>query len=44
MDDALIKLYRSRLINRADVLSRCVDADEVSRVIGEPPQPVYAGR
>ncbi|MFA4837001.1 MAG: type IV pilus twitching motility protein PilT [Dehalococcoidia bacterium] len=38
MDEALLRLYHARLICREDVLSRCVDTDEVTRILGKPIQ------
>jgi len=44
MDDALIRLYNARVVKSEEVFSRCVDVDEVSRMIKEPRAPVYASR
>lgn len=35
LDDALIRLYGFRLVEREEVLARCVEKDEVSRMLGE---------
>jgi twitching motility protein PilT len=44
MDEALIRLYSAGLVEREEILSRCVDVDEVSRMIKEPHPPVYTGK
>ena len=33
MDESLIRLYRARLAEKEEVLSRCVDKDEVCRMV-----------
>lgn len=42
MDEALLRLYRAKLIHREEVLSRCLDIDEATRMMGGVEQPVYA--
>ncbi|MDO8491915.1 MAG: PilT/PilU family type 4a pilus ATPase [Dehalococcoidia bacterium] len=42
MDDALLRLYNARLVDKDEVLSRCVDVDEVTRMLRESRVPAHA--
>jgi twitching motility protein PilT len=44
LDDALIRLYNRGLVAKEEVLSRCVNTDEVSRMLKEPQSTVSVGR
>jgi twitching motility protein PilT len=40
MDDSLVRLYGARLVEKEEVLSRCLDKDEVNRIMGELPHAI----
>jgi twitching motility protein PilT len=44
MDDALVRLYNSGQVDKAEVLSRCVDTEEVSRMLNEPRSTIHSSR